>query len=82
MLAIKIPYPPPQNVAEWVGTHGLRSLDRAIDFPDRGLSYIVGGCSPEDWERCEHRVREAVGLHEPGTEPERLNITLSDPTSV
>ena len=81
MIAIKIPYPPPQNVSEWVGTHGLRALDRAIDFPERGLSYIVGECSAADWERCEVRVREAVSLHTPGTEPDRLNITLNDSAS-
>ena len=79
MIAIKIPYPPPQNVSEWAGAHGLRTLDHSIDFPERGLSYVVGGCSPADWPRCEVRLREAVSQHEPGTEPERLNITLNDP---
>jgi hypothetical protein len=79
MIAIKIPYPPPQNISEWVGEHGLRSLDRAIDFPDRGVSYIVGECSAADWERCVLRVQEEVSLHLPGAEPERLNITWNDP---
>jgi hypothetical protein len=82
MIAIKIPYPPPQNMSEWVGTHGLQSLDRAIDFPERGLSYVVGECSAEDWQRCEVYVREAVDRHAPGTEPERLNIALNDPAGV
>ncbi len=78
MLAIKMPYPPPENISQFAALHGLRSLDRAIDFPERGVSYIVGGCKEADWEQCESQVREAVSLHSPGTEPERLEIALND----
>lgn len=79
MLAIKIPYPPPKNVAEWVGSHGLSALQRAVDFPEREVSYIVSECNEADWEQCAERVRKAVALHPHGMEPERLNITLNDP---
>lgn len=78
MIAIKIPYPPPKNISEWVGAHGLSALQRAVDFPDREVSYIVGECSDADWDRCAERVRQAVEMHQRGMEPERLNFTLND----
>jgi hypothetical protein len=78
MRAIKIPYPPPKNISQWVEFHGLRSLERAIDFPERRLSYIVAGCKEADWELCVLRVQRAVSLHSRGMEPDRLEITLSD----
>jgi hypothetical protein len=77
MFAVKVPYPLPQNVSEWVGAHGLRSLERAIDFPERNLSYVIASCSDADWERCVLEVRKAVSLHSEGTEPDRLEISLT-----
>ena len=77
MFAVKVPYPLPQNLSEWVGVHGLRSLERAIDFPERNLSYIIAGCQESDWDRCVLEVRKAVSLHSEGAEPDRLEIRLS-----
>jgi hypothetical protein len=79
MLAIKIPYPPPKTVSQWVKFHGLRSLEKAVDFPERHLSYVIAGCKEADWERCALEVRTAVSLHSRGTEPSRLEIRFRDP---
>jgi len=75
MFVLRIPYPPPTNEV-----HKLTSLDApTIDFPERGVSYMVVGCKPADWERCEIEVQQAVRLHAPGTEPQRLEIRLPAP---
>jgi hypothetical protein len=79
MRARKIPYPPPKALSEWVKLHGLRSLEKTVDFPDRHLSYIIAEWKEVDWERCTLEVRKAIGLHALGTEPDRLEIRFTDP---
>ena len=77
MFCIRIPYPPPTDYSEFAKVHKLRSLDsRAVDFPERRVSYMVLGCKNADWEQCALEVRKAVSLHSQGTEPERLEIRL------
>ncbi len=78
IFAIKIPYPPPKMLSEFVEVHGLRSLERTIDFSGRRLSYVGANCKEEDWERCALEVRQSVSLHSLGTEPDRLEIRLTD----
>lgn len=79
MLAIKIPYPPPETLLRWVEFNDLHSLEKTIDFPDRRLSYLVAGCKEADWQQYTLEVRKAVNLLSPGTEPSRLEIRLSEP---
>jgi hypothetical protein len=72
IFVVRIPYPPPTTEG-----HKLRSLDaRTVDFPERGVSYMVVSCKNADWGRCALEVRQAVNLHSRGTEPERLEIRL------
>jgi hypothetical protein len=69
MLAIRIPYPARSNLS-------LAVQRVTVDFPERHFSYAICGCREGEFERYALEVLKAIDSHPPGTEPERLEITL------
>lgn len=77
MRAIRISHPKPKLFQEM--GEALKLEKFMVDFPERKLSYAIFDCKTSELERCVSEVRNAVNLHEPGTEPKSLEIRLGTP---
>ena len=74
--AFRIPYPPPATLPIDEKLPALALLGNVIDFPDRGVSYILF-CDPAHIEQCVQEVLKTIAAHDQGTEPARLEIRLT-----